>query len=64
MALVCTTSPEQTQVSMVLVSTTSSIPDKSYFYCLDGPGRHHFIGTAQVLARSPLLGLRAVAFMT
>ena len=29
MALFCTTSPEQ-QVSMVLASTTSSIPDKSY----------------------------------
>ena len=49
---------------MVLVSTTSSIPDKSYFYRLDGPGRDHFIGTAQVLARNPLHGLRAVAFIT
>ena len=31
---------------------------------LDGPGRHHFIGTVQVSARNPLHGLGAVAFLT
>ena len=53
MALVYTTSSEQHKSRW-----SWSLPlhrfQTSHIHCLDGPGRHHFIGTV----------LRAVAFMT